>query len=176
MKKILFILVSFLFFICSCKIKADEYLVYSDWSEEYPYWLSPLFIQSEDRYLWYREILNSETNEIEKEETAEYYKELDGYIKIEESMKAFYRYITNNRVFFDGEGNLVYDNEYCIKEYCRSVKLPLKPEEEPEEIIDNPKTYDNIFVFLIISFISIIFIILLKNDRKKDLVLSNRMK
>ena len=166
MKKILIIFISFFIFVCTYNVKAEEYLVYSDWQEEYPYWLRPIYIQSEDRYLWYREIVNSDTNEIEREETKEYYKELDGYIKIEESVKTFYRYVTNDFVLYDGQGNLVYDDEYCMKEFCRSIKLPKKPEEPPEEEIINPKTNDNIFVFLILFFISFVSLVFLINERQ----------
>lgn len=166
MKKIYFILLSFLLCLCIDKVYATEYITYSEWSEEYPYWLKEKFIQSEERYLWYRKILNSETNEIEREETTTYYKELDGYIKIEESMKMFYRYITNDRVLIDGQGNIVYDIDYCYKEYCSRVRLPSRPvEEEPE--IENPKTYDNIFVLIIIAFLSFVSIVLVLNTSKK---------
>lgn len=176
MKKVLIIIISFFMFICFNNVNAMEYLVYSDWQEEYPYWLKPIYIQSEDRYLWYREIINNETNEIEREETNEYYKELEGYIKIEESLKTFYRYVTNEFVLYDGKGNLVYDDDDCIKEYCSMRRLPKKPDEIVEEEIENPKTYDNIFLFLIISFISFVSIVLLINERKINLVLSKRMK
>lgn len=160
MKK-LFIL--FLFLFCISKVDAAEYYItYSDWQEEYPYWLGEKFIEREDRYLWYREILNNETNEMEREETTEYFKELEGYIKIEESLKTFYRYITNERILLDGSRNIVYDLTYCYKNYCTSMKLPSKPEEvEPPEEIENPKTYDNIFVFIIVAFLSFVTIFLM---------------
>ncbi len=160
MKKLLIFILFFCLFIN--KVSAESYITYSDWQEEYPYWLDEMFIESEDRYLWYREVLNSETNEIEREETEEYYKELDGYIRIEESKKTFYRYITNDRVLIDGHGNLVYNINYCIKNYCSRVALPKKPEGSPNEI-ENPKTYDNIFVFMILGFISFVSIILSVN-------------
>ena len=173
MKKIFLIILSFLFCFVFEKVHASEYITYSDYQEEYPSWLNSKFIESEDRYLWYREIINEETNEVEREETQEYYKELEGYIKIEESKKTFYRYITNPRVILDGSGNLVYDDAECAKMYCVVVRMPTKP---VEEIIENPKTYDNIFVFLIIAFISFISIVLLLDNYKINLVLSNRFK
>ena len=161
MKKIFLFFITFLFCSLFYIVKADEYITYSDYSEEYPYWLNEKFIQSEERFLWYKEIVNEETGEIEREETNEYFKELDGYIKIEESKKIFYRYITNQRVLLDGSGNVVYDSNYCLKNFCKSVKLPTKPViENPSDEIENPKTYDNIFVFLIIGFISIVSIVL----------------
>ena len=173
MKKILFI---FLFFFLLNNIYAKEYITYSSWGEEYPDWLDTIFIESENRYLWYREVLNEETNELEREETTEYYKELDGYIKIEESLKTFYRYITNNLVLFDSYGNIVYDDAYCNKNYCSLKRIPDKPIEENPNEIENPKTYDNIFVFLIISFISFVSIVVLIKLRKINLVMSNQMK
>lgn len=167
MKKILVFILSFLLCSFVYKVHAETYIVYSEWSEEYPYWLRPIYYQSEERFLWYREVLNDETNELEREETTEYYKELDGYIKIEESSKMFYRYITNSFILLDGERNIVYDNEYCVKNFCTSVRLPKKPEVvEPPEEIENPKTYDNIFVFMIIAFISFVFIVLLLPNMK----------
>ena len=121
MKKILFL---FLFFVLLNNLYAQEYITYSSWQEEYPYWLDTIFIESEERYLWYREIINEETGELEREETSEYYKELDGYIKIEESIKTFYRYITNKLVLFDSHGNIVYDDTYCQNTFANHSKFP----------------------------------------------------
>ncbi len=176
MRKIIIIILSFLFCSFFYKINASEYITYSDWQEEYPSWLDEIFIQSEDRYLWYKEEVDNETGETKREEVIEYYKELDGYIKKEESKKTFYRYITNKKVLFDESGNIVYDDSECVKLYCSLRKLPEKPIEKPPDVIENPKTYDNIFVFLIISFISFVSIVLLVNTRKIDLVMSNQFK
>ena len=161
MKKIYILFFLFLLFNLIGKVNAKEYIQYSEWTIEYPYWLGSIFIESESRFLWYREIINDETGEVKREETKEYYKELDGYIKIEGSEKKFYRYISNKYVLLDGSSKVVYNDSFCIKEYCSLVKLPDKPEEQKPEVIDNPKTYDNIFVFLIISFISFVSLVLI---------------
>ncbi len=87
MKGTFIIVLFFLLCFCFVKVNAKEYITYSEWQEEYPYWLDSKFYESEDWYLWYKEVLNEETNEIQREETTEYYKELDGYIKIEETKK-----------------------------------------------------------------------------------------
>lgn len=165
MKKIFIIVFLFLIITCNEIIYAQDYITYSDWQEEYPYWLDSIFIESEDRYLW----INTTTGE----ETTEYYKELDGYTKIEESKKTFYRYITNKTVLFNSKGEIVYDMTYCYKSFCTRKTIPEKPT-EPEEII-NPKTYDNIYVFLILSFLSFVSLVLI-SFKKINLVMSNQFK
>ena len=106
--------------------------------------------------------------------TDDYYKEYDGYKKIEESETIYYRYITNDAVLLDGGGRLVTDRTYCIKEDCY-VKYITKEEPEKEIVVENPKTIDNIYIYVILvtlSFIALIFIY----RRKIYLVLSNLFK
>ena len=131
------------------------------------------------------------TYEIEKEVTEEYYVTLDGYKKIEDSKKTFYRYITNDYLVIDGYNNIVEDPErYCVKSFCTIVYLtkPNVPEQEetveeepPKEtpkIPSNPKTLDNIYYYMMALLMSFTILIVLnrKNLRKIFLVLSNRFK
>ncbi len=114
------------------------------------------------------------TYEIDRVVTDDYYKEYDGYKKIEESETIYYRYITNDAVLLDGGGRLVTDRTYCIKEDCY-VKYITKEEPEKEIVVENPKTIDNIYIYVILvtlSFIALIFIY----RRKIYLVLSNLFK
>lgn len=101
------------------------------------------------------------TYEIGKDITDEYYKELDGYIKLESSSKTFYRYITNEYLYFDTFGNIVYNENYCKKNRC-TKKYYYHNEEEK---VYNPKTIDNIdyyFIAFIISFVLIVIIMIVK--------------
>lgn len=112
--------------------------------------------------------------EILREVTDDYYKEYAGYEKMESSKTTYYRYITNEAVLFDTEGNLVKDPNYCNKSNCYVVYVE-KKEETPVEESENPQTIDNIqyyFLLLIASFVALIIIF----RRKIYLVLSNRFK
>ena len=94
--------------------------------------------------------------------TGEYYKELDGYIKDETSNKTFYRYITNNYLYFDSFGNIVTNETYCKKNRCTKK---VYNHDELEEKETNPKTIDNIeyyFIIFIVSFILIVGILIIK--------------
>ena len=54
MKKIILFIISLIFFAFLDNVFAYQ-LEYSDWSEEYPYYVEEIYIQSEDRYLWYKD-------------------------------------------------------------------------------------------------------------------------
>lgn len=88
------------------------------------------------------------TYKLVREYTKEYYSELEVYIKDENTKKEFYSYLLNDYVILDDHGNIVKNENYCIKNFC-SIKII---EEE------NPKTGDFIeysFILLLISFITI---------------------
>lgn len=104
------------------------------------------------------------TYNIKNNVTSEYYSELDGYEKIEESKKMFYRYITSNVILYDVSGKVVFDDKLCQKSICiaKIIEEPkeVEPEEEPveppnEEIIENPKTLDNIQECALICIVSL---------------------
>ncbi|MBR4178506.1 MAG: hypothetical protein IKR57_04075 [Bacilli bacterium] len=116
---------------------------------------------------------------IEREETDEYLKECPGYIRIDESKKTFYRYIKNDYVIVSTSGSVVEDESYCIKNFCMIEYLEYKEEKEdkPKVVkLTNPKTYDGVEKYYILSIVSVILIILLLFHKKIFLVLSNRFK
>ena len=116
--------------------------------------------------MWYKDIVDSQTGETTRETTTEYYSELEGYTKIDESCKPFYRYITSEYVYIDGKGRIVENIEYCIKDYC--AMLYINRVEEEEEIV-NPKTGDSTYIYLNILFISsILFIGIKLYENKKS--------
>jgi hypothetical protein len=124
-------------------------------------------LQHLKKYYTYTDKLYKTFN-VEKENVYEYYANLDGYIKDEESKKTFYRYITNDYIIVDENDDLVIDEDHCHKNFCKLIYL-IKQEET--EIIKNPKTYDsiiNIFIILIISFLTLILIVKKCHTNKKS--------
>ena len=117
------------------------------------------------------------TYRINKTITTEYYTSYEDYTKDEESLKTFYRYITNDYILVGPTGEIVTDESYCNKRLCRIIYVGKEEpiEEEPiEEVIENPVTGDNIYIYFILVIISITLIILsIIVVRKKHLVLSN---
>ena len=168
-----------LFFIFAIRINAQIYgpfeFVYTDWLDYYPEGVDEIRIESQDRYKWL----------IDGEESEEYYDYLEGYTRIDESKKTFYRVINNDYIVLDSSGRLVTDLNECRKAFC--VVVNLKPyivneEEEPEpeeptpsnppeEEFINPDTYDPIYTY-IISLILCIFVLFIINKRKINLVMS----
>lgn len=98
------------------------------------------------------------TYKLEKEYTTDYYKEYDGYIKDESTLRKYYRFIMNDYIILDKNKNIITNSEYCSKEAC-IIKYQDKE-------IENPKTSDNIYLYSS-SFILVIALII-----KKYLVLS----
>lgn len=95
--------------------------------------------------------------------TDEYYSNLEGYEKIENSKKIFYRYITNKVILYDVEGNVVFDEKLCQKSICIAKIMEEPKEEKPEQppnedIVENPKTLDNIEECVLVSIISLALI------------------
>ena len=80
---------------------------------------------------------------------------MDGYIKDESTKKTFYRYITNDYIILDENDNIVSNEDYCIKEFCRLIYIT----KEPEEIPENPQTYDGICNYIILLTNSLIVLI-----------------
>lgn len=177
MKKFL-ISVFLLILVSSLRVNAKE-LTYSDWSLMYPSGLDEVFIESEDRYHFYKVV----DNKIEY--TSEYYVELDGYIKDEKSKRTFYRYITNNILAFDSYNRLIINYEdYCKKNYCY-VKIFKEPTmvdltdkiEEPEYSIDDmfeidsevtPVTGDNIIISFVLLAVSLLTLLVLIVKKKRN--------
>ncbi len=115
------------------------------------------------------------TYRLDREYTSEYLVSKEGYEKDVNSKKTFYRYITNEYIIVDSAGNIVTDDHYCDKSFCKLIFLdqpatpedPIpEPEPEPEpspepemeepliESIINPKTYDGINDFIILFIVS----------------------
>ena len=102
------------------------------------------------------------TYRLERENVNEYHSYLEGYEKDESHKKTFYRYITNDYIIVDENGNLVMSEDYCKKEFCKLIYLTKK--EEPE-VVDNPKTYDSLYDYItlfIMSFIVLMYFIVKK--------------
>ena len=98
------------------------------------------------------------TYNLEKEYVNEYYKELDGYQKDESTKKTFYRYITNDYIVVNEDGDLITNEDYCIKNFCKLLYLVEK--EEPK-IIENPKTLDNIYNYILVLFICFVSLLII---------------
>lgn len=127
-----------IFLIFTSKLSAETFIFeYSDWSENYPKGVDEWIVESEERYKW------TDGEDI----TEEYYSNYkEGYYKLENDHKTYYRYITNDAVVVDSQNNFVTDLGYCVKEKCYIIKLDKyrNIEEEPEvpeepEVIEEPK-------------------------------------
>ena len=114
---------------------------------------------------------------IKKDITDEYYKELDGYTKIEDSKKTFYRYITNEYVLTGLGGIILKNDSFCRKNFCKIVYVTKKEkvEEEEEIVVNNPQTIDNIYYYIVIFLVSVLVLLIIAR-RKIYLVLSKRFK
>lgn len=181
MKRFLIVILSM--FLCMLVHAEEIEYIYSEWVDYYPEGVEEIRIESQDRYKWYK-IENDE-----RIETEEYYDYLEGYEKIEETKKTFYRVINSEYIVLDASGRLVKDYHYCDKHICIETKVepfvPKEVEEEtpdipeptkpPEEVIINPNTFDPIYVYYSLLFVCIIVTIGI-NHRKIFLVLSNRFK
>lgn len=115
-----------IFLIFTSKLSAETFIFeYSEWSENYPKGVDEWIVESEERYKW------TDGEDI----TEEYYSNYkEGYYKLENDHKTYYRYITNDAVVVDSQNNFVTDLGYCVKEKCYIIKLDKyrKIEEEPE--------------------------------------------
>lgn len=115
-----------IFLIFTSKLSAETFIFeYSNWSENYPKGVDEWIVESEERYKW------TDGEDI----TEEYYSNYkEGYYKLENDHKTYYRYITNDAVVVDSQNNFVTDLGYCVKEKCYIIKLDKyrNIEEEPE--------------------------------------------
>lgn len=173
-----------LFLVSISKLSAETFIIeYSEWLENYPKGVDEWIIEREERYKW------TDGENI----TEEYYSNYkEGYHKIENDHKTYYRYILNDRIPVDSQNNIITDLDYCTKEKCYLINLdkyrnieeePEEPEEpqEPQEpeiekVVYNPKTSDYILYYDIVLFICLISIVLILYKEKIILVLSNRFK
>jgi hypothetical protein len=110
--------------------------------------------EHEKIYYQYKDKLYN-TYRIRKKYEKEYYANLEGYEKDENSIKTFYRYLTNEYIFTDYNNTIIKDSRYCDKHMCRLVYLTKKE----EKIISNPKTYDEIYNYIILLIICLILIV-----------------
>ncbi len=164
MKKHFYLL--FLLFLFISRVDAKEIYTYTEWLDYYPTDVEEYRIETEDRYYWYKE-----NDDGSRDTTSELLSNMDGYTKIEESKKTFYRVNNGPLIIYDTDGNLVYDAMYCIKSVCnyKYVKEYI-PNQGEVPISNNPKTGDNIIIYLIIFIVCSIIM------QKNNLVLSNRFK
>lgn len=98
------------------------------------------------------------TYKLEREYTSDYYPNLDGYIKDESTLKKYYRFLLNDYIIVDNDGNIVKDGN-CFKETCYIKYLDYKEE------IENPKTGDNIYKYLTNSSILLVILVILLNKK-----------
>ncbi len=136
-----------IFLIFTSKLSAETFIFeYSEWSENYPKGVDEWIVESEERYKW------TDGEDI----TEEYYNNYkEGYYKLENNHKTYYRYITNDAVVVDSQNNFVTDLGYCVKEKCYIIKLdkyrnieeepetqekPNTPEDEPNTPEEEPNT------------------------------------
>lgn len=177
MKKVARFLLPLLLLLSVSRVRALEY-EYSDWSVLYPDGIMPKFIESEDRYHFYKPTDDG------IEYIDEYYTELEGYTKDEASITTFYRYITNDTIIMDQHNEIVYDLDYCDNHFCYTKMNPVpamidlsdKQEQNYPDIhayVDireaSPMTGDNIIVsfgILACSLISIVVLYVIKKKRK----------
>ena len=103
-----------IFLIFTSKLSAETFIFeYSEWSENYPTGVDEWIVESEERYKW------TDGEDI----TEEYYSNYkEGYYKLENDHKTYYRYITNDAVVVDSQNNFVTDLGYCVKEKCYIIK------------------------------------------------------
>ena len=155
---------------------------YSEWSTMYPSNIPEVFIDSETRYHFYREV----NGEIEY--TDEYYTELDGYIKDEASAREFYRYILNENIIFNGKNQMVHDDMACKKNFCYIVSRgapamintdskfdPDYSEETMPEVRREavPFTGDQVayyFIGLFLSIFIVAIVFIIKRNKNKQLI------
>lgn len=98
------------------------------------------------------------TYKLGREYTSDYYSKLDGYIKDESTLKKYYRFLLNDYIIVNNDGNIVKDGN-CFKETCYIKYLDYKEE------VENPKTGDNIYKYLTNSSILLIILILILNKK-----------
>ena len=108
--------------------------------------------------------------------------ECPGYTRIEESKKTFYRYIKNDYVIVNADGEILEDESECGKSFCMIEYLKYEDDDRPNEPtpniikITNPKTYDGVDKSILMSIISFSILILVLFKKKIFLVLSNLFK
>ena len=132
--------------------------------------------RSENNYFYIDKLYK--TYIIEQEITDEYLKNCSGCTRIDDSKKTFYRYIKNDYVIIDTFGNVVDGDDACLKNFCMIEYLEYKEEKPKEKVVkvNNPKTYDGVDKYIILSIISTLLIIMFMFHKKIFLVLSNRFK
>ena len=177
MKKLFIIMGFIIMTLLSVKVYAQPIEIsYSSWSTDYPNGIPQVFIESSDRYHFYR-IVDGQVEYLD-----DYYESYDGYIKDEKSKRTYYRYITNPRLVFKGNNELVTDTDYCAKAFCYIVErgevtmvdtLGKETEnytEEDRPIVQQavvPFTIDKITYYVLALTISLAFLIAVLIIRKR---------
>ena len=183
MKKVIVFLTSIIMILAFTKVNAAQVvLTYSEWSQDYPSGIPEIFIESETRYHFYRVVGN------EVEYTDEYYTSLDGYERDDNSARTFYRYITNDRLVFNANNELVTNTFYCQKAFCYVVlrgeptmvsnegKVEDNYDLEQAPVVEQtavPYTIDNIVSYIIIlsaSLLLIAFAFIIRRRKNNQLI------
>ncbi|NLC47892.1 MAG: hypothetical protein GX758_00845 [Tenericutes bacterium] len=100
------------------------------------------------------------TYDLAKEYKEGYYTFVDGYTKDDMLSKTFYRYITDEYIIVDDKGNIVTNNDYCVKNICFIVYIDQEDEENLIQV-DIPQTYDPFFKNILLLFTICIFLIII---------------
>ena len=183
MKKIFKFLLSMILILSFSKVFAEEItLTYSEWTTDYPSNIPEVFVQSENRYHFYRIV----DGQVEYDNG--YYTELDGYIKDEASVRPYYRYITNPYLVFNADHELVLKTSYCQKAFCYVVnngtpimintlgKFESDYSDSDKPVVDQeivPFTGDNIIYYVILLSISVLvvgIVLIVKRSKNKQII------
>ncbi len=106
------------------------------------------------------------TYDIVKEYNNEYVKDCNDMIIDEDSKKTYYRYITNEYLVFDIYGNIVTDNNYCVKSSC-FIKYVKNDKKDVVDTITNPQTYDPLYDSIVIFVVSAIVLTYFIVERRR---------
>ncbi len=116
------------------------------------------------------------TYNVRKKYSENYLSLCENSIKDEESKRTYYRYITNEYVIVDANGKLVTDEIYCRKSTCRMIHI-IKDinNQQDNNIIPNPKTYDPLYDSMILFIIGIITLTYFIVEKRRLIKKSNNV-
>lgn len=114
------------------------------------------------------------TYNIKSKYTEEYLSSCGDLLKDEENKKTYYRYITNEYVIIDVNGNVVKDENYCRKLTCELLHIARENESLSNNII-NPKTYDPLYDSIVLFIVGIITLIYFIVEKRRLIKKSNNV-
>ena len=183
MNKVLKVLLSMILVLSFNRVFAETITItYSDWSTYYPNGIPEEFIETENRYHFYRIV----DGQVEYDNG--YYTDLAGYIKDEGSERPYFRYITNPYLLFNMENEMVLSTNACDKSFCYIVynseptmvntvgKFEPNYEEVQKPVVTKetvPFTGDNLVYYvaiLLFSIFTVLAVVLVKRHKTKQLI------